>query len=180
LTEDVISSAAEATDLTLVEASSDAHKWRLAGERGYMSVLVDVEKVHALVRGRDHGGFTSVALKDRLQTTDRIARALMAQRHLKTVTVFNPVNCYPTVIVPAEEVERFKREYISLFTLAKQQGRHFRAVKQEFDVAGIRPALDPEKVGATFYRRTVVDESPGDGRRPKRHEPPNQRPIDGP
>jgi len=26
-------------------------------------------------------------------------------------------------------------------------------VKQELDAAGIRPALDPEKVGATFYRR---------------------------
>jgi len=128
-------------------------KWRLAGERGYMSVLVDVEEVRTLVRGPDHGGFTSVALKDRLQTNDRVARALMTQRHLKTITVINPVNRCPTVIVPAEEVKRFEREYVSLFTLAKQQGRHFRKVKQELDAAGIRPALDPEKIGATFYRR---------------------------
>jgi hypothetical protein len=34
-------------------------------------------------------------------------------------------------------------------------------VKKELDAAGIRPALDPGKVGAT---RTVVDESLGDGR----------------
>jgi hypothetical protein len=47
-----------------------------------------------------------------------------------------------------------KREYISLFALAKQQGRHFLAVKKEIDAAGISPALDPEKVGATFYRRS--------------------------
>ena len=52
----------------------------------------------------------------------------------------------------ADEVERFEREYVSLFTLAKQQGRHFRKV--EIDAAGIKPALDPEKVGATFYRRS--------------------------
>jgi EcsC protein family len=43
-------------------------KWRLAGERGYMSVFVDVEEVRALVRGPDHGGFTAFALKDRMQT----------------------------------------------------------------------------------------------------------------
>jgi hypothetical protein len=41
--------------------------------------------------------------------------------------------------------------------LAKQQGRHFRKLKQELDAAGVRPAFAPEKVGATFYRRAAVD-----------------------
>jgi hypothetical protein len=54
------------------------------------------------------------------------------------------------------EVERFQKEYVSLFALAKQQGRHFRAVKQKLDAAGIRPALDPGKIGARFYRRASV------------------------
>jgi hypothetical protein len=128
-------------------------KWRLADECGYMSVLLDVEEIRAQVRGADHGGFTSVALKDRLQIGDRVARALMTQRLLKTVTVVNPVNRCPTVIVPAEEVERFERKYVSLFTLAKQQGRHHMAVKKKLEAAGIKPALDAEKVGATFYWR---------------------------
>jgi hypothetical protein len=57
------------------------------------------------------------------------------------------------VIVPAEEVERFEREYVSLFVLARQQGRHFPAVKKELDAAGIKLALDPKKIGATFYRK---------------------------
>ena len=71
---------------------------RLRGERGYMSVLVDLEEARALVRGPDHGGLTSVELKHRLQIGDRIARALMAQRVLKTLTVVNPVNRCPTEI----------------------------------------------------------------------------------
>jgi hypothetical protein len=50
-----------------------ARKWRLVTERGYMSLLVDVEEIRALVRGPDHGGFTAIALKDRMQTTDRVA-----------------------------------------------------------------------------------------------------------
>jgi hypothetical protein len=133
-----------------------ARKWRLTSERGYLSVMVDIEEVRAQVRGPDHGGFTSVTLKNRLQTTDRVARALMARGHLKTVTVVNPVNRCPTVIVPAEDVVRFEREYVSLFALAKQQGRHFLAVKKELEEAGIEPALDPKKVGATFYRRDEI------------------------
>ena len=88
-----------------------------------------------------------------MQTTDRVARALMVQGHLKTVTVVNPVNRCPTVIVPAAEVERFEREFVSLFALARLLGRHLLAVKKGLEAAGIEPALDPKKVGATFYRR---------------------------
>jgi hypothetical protein len=45
------------------------------------------------------------------------------------------------------------REYVSLFALAKQQGRHFRAVKKELDAAGIEQALVPRKIGTRFCRR---------------------------
>lgn len=40
--------------------------------------------------------------------------------------------------------------------VAKQQGRHFRVVKKELEAAGVEPALNPEKIGATFYRRMDV------------------------
>ena len=30
------------------------------------------------------------------------------------------------------------------------------AVKKQLDAAGIKPALDPKKIGATFYRRNEV------------------------
>jgi hypothetical protein len=121
-----------------------------------MSLLVDVEEVRSMVRGPDHGGFTATALSDRLQTTDRVIRKLIAGGHLKTETVINPINRCPTVIVTAEEAERFEREFVSLFVLGKQQGRHFRAVKKELEAAGVNPAMDPEAVGATFYRKADV------------------------
>lgn len=130
-----------------------AHKWKLASERGYMSLLVDVEEIRALVRGADHGGFTGKALQARLQTTDRVTRNLIAGGHLKTETVIHPINRCPTAIVTAEEVERFEAEYVSLFVLAKQQRRHFRAVKKDIEAGGVKPAMDPDVVGATFYRR---------------------------
>jgi hypothetical protein len=104
----------------------DARKWRLRGERGYMSVLVEIEEVRSLVRWPDHGGLTGIEIKDRLSTTAKVAAALIKHGHLKTITVVNAVNRCPIVVVPVQEVERFAREYISLFALAKQLGRLFR------------------------------------------------------
>jgi hypothetical protein len=108
--------------------------------------------------GSDHGGFTAIALSERLQTNDGVARKL-ADGHLKTETVINPINRCSTVIVTLDEVERFEREFVSLFALAKQQGRHFRAVKKEFETVGIKPAMDPKEVGATFYRRAELQKA---------------------
>jgi len=128
-------------------------KWRLAGERGYMSLLLDLEEVRALVRGPDHGGLTGQAISDRLRVADRVSAALIKHRHLKSITVVNPINRCPTVVVPVREVERFEREYVSLFALARQRVRHFMAVKKELEHAGVEPVFNSRKVGATFYRR---------------------------
>jgi len=122
-----------------------------------MAVLVDVVEVRKLVKGADHGGFTGAALSDRLRTTDRVVRRLIAGGHLKTVTVTNPINRCPIVVVPAEQVEQFERTYVSLFMLAKQWGKHFRLVKKHLEAAGVQPALDPDEVGATFYRRSRLN-----------------------
>lgn len=54
--------------------------------------------------------------------------------------------------MPAEEAERFAAEYISLFALAKQQGRHFLVVKKELDAAGIKPCSIRNRLG----RRSIV------------------------
>jgi site-specific recombinase XerC len=85
-----------------------------------MAVLVDLDEVRSLVRGPDHGGLTGEALKDKLSTTSKVVASLIKHGHLKTMTVVNPV---PTVVVPAEEFERFGKRYVSLFALAKQRAR---------------------------------------------------------
>jgi hypothetical protein len=81
------------------------------------------------------------------------AEPVTAGGHLKTITVANPINRCPTVVVSVEEVERFGQRYISLFGFAKQQGRHFLAVKKELEAAGIKP-----HAGAEDGRRDVLPE----------------------
>jgi hypothetical protein len=52
-------------------------KWRLASERGYMSVLVDVDEVRSLVRGPEHGGLTAMEIKDKLSISSKVVAALI-------------------------------------------------------------------------------------------------------
>lgn len=131
-------------------------KVRLADERGYMSLLVDVEEVRALVRGAEPGGLSAEALGGRLQTRPHVVRKLIAAGHLESETVINPVNRCPMTVVPTAAAEQFEAEFVSLFAIARQQGRHHMAVKKELTAAGVKPAMDPEKVGATFYRRAQI------------------------
>lgn len=130
-------------------------KWvgRQTGVEGYLAVLVDLEEIRSLTRGEDHGGLTPNQVACTIEVHDRVARALIKHGHLATVTVVNPVNRCPQTVVMSEEVERFQREYVSLFALAKERGRHFRKLKLEMDEAGVEPVFDVNKIGATFYRR---------------------------
>lgn len=139
--------------VSLVLDGTVRRKWKLASERGYMSLLLDVEEIRALVRGPDHGGLTGLQIKDKLSTTTKVVAALIKHGHLKSITVVNPINRCPTVVVPVEEVLRFGREYVSLFALARQRRRHFMALKKELQDAAAEPVFNPKKIGATFYRR---------------------------
>ncbi|WGS24115.1 MULTISPECIES: hypothetical protein [unclassified Bradyrhizobium] len=118
-----------------------------------MSLLLDLNEVRTLVRGPGHGGLTGLQIKDKLSTTAKVASALIKHGHLKSITVINPINRCPTVVVPAQEVERFDRKFVSLFAIARQRRRHFLVVKKELQAAGVEPVFDPRKIGATFYRR---------------------------
>jgi hypothetical protein len=109
------------------------------------------------VRGVDHGGLTGFQIKDRLSTTTKVVAALIKHGHLKTVTVVNPISRCPTFVVPVEEVDRFAAEFVSLFALARQQGRHHMAVKKELHAAGVKPTFDPEKIEGTFCQRKVAN-----------------------
>ena len=129
---------------------------RLAGERGYLAVMVAVDEIKTKTRGQDHGGLTLRQAAPLLGCSDNVVRALIDAGHLRTRTVVNPMNKCPQIVVMPAEVERFRSEYVSLFALAKERGEHFRAVKKEVEAAGVVPAFDPEEIEATFYRRRML------------------------
>lgn len=128
---------------------------RLTGTEGYLGVLVNLDEVRELVRGVNHGGLTPAQVAGLLKTGDPVVRALIRLGHIATVATVNPVNRSPQQVVMPSEVKRFGRVFASLYTLAKEQGRHLRTVKKILEAAGLKPAFDPG-IGASFYRRSDV------------------------
>jgi hypothetical protein len=62
----------------------------------------------------------------------------------------------PTRIIEFTEIERFQKEYVSLYHLARSHGQHMPVLKRDLLAKGIRPA-EFESVKATFYRRADVE-----------------------
>jgi hypothetical protein len=105
-------------------------KTKLAGEHGYMSLLLDLEEV----RGPWARSWRAHRAPDQGQAVHHgQGRGRPHQaRPPEDVTVINPINRCPTVVVPAQEVERFDREYVSLFAIARQRRQHFLLVSPCF------------------------------------------------
>jgi hypothetical protein len=127
---------------------------RLIGTDGYLSVLVDVDEIRAKTRGPEHGGVTQCEMTELLCTSDGVVHALIKAKNLKTFIARDPINHCPAVLIRADDAKKFQHKYVSLFALAKERGRHFKAVKNELAAAGVEPAFKRKKIGATFYRRS--------------------------
>jgi hypothetical protein len=134
-------------------------KWvgRLVSERGYLSVLVDVEEIRSHVRGSEPAGVTRRPASKILRTNDTVVDALIKAGKLKTFIGRDPVNRCPQILISFADLERFSQHYVSLFQLADERGQHFRRVLKTLDAEGITPVFDPESIGARFYRKREVD-----------------------
>jgi hypothetical protein len=128
---------------------------RLAGVKGYMSVLVDHKEVAGMIQGPAINGLTARAVEKELKTSTRVVKALVATGFLPTTRHVNPVNRCPVDLVSRADLDAFRAKYATLFDLARERGVHFRAVKAELESKGVQPApeLDSATIGATFYRR---------------------------
>jgi hypothetical protein len=57
-----------------------------------------------------------------------------------------------TTVIPHAEIARFMDTYVSLFTLARQRGKHMPIMLREFAARGVFPAPELDGIGATFFR----------------------------
>ena len=136
-------------------------KWtgRLLGTEGYLSLLVDVREIKLHVRGPEHGGVSLRQVASMLETNDVVVRNLIVTGTLETFMATNPVNRCPQVVVGPAEIARFRETYVSLFQLSRERGKHIKAVRNELNAAGVKPALAPMKMKATFYLRAEIAKS---------------------
>jgi hypothetical protein len=125
--------------------------------RGYMGILIDPKEVVKAVSGEAAPGLSLRVATREIGISDRVLNALIAHGHIASFIALNPVNRCPQTLVATSEIKIFKATYISLHALAKERKIYIGTLKSILDAAGILPVFDPNKVGATFYRRSVVN-----------------------
>lgn len=143
----------------LILARKLAWVGRLPNVAGYLSVLVDINEIKNLVQKAPLPGFTARNIERELKTSTKVVTALIAQKFFRPFTMTHPINRCPVQIVPRDQLKAFQARFVSLTNLAAERGLHFRIVSAELEAAGVRPALDKETYGATFYSRSDLDSS---------------------
>lgn len=129
---------------------------RVAGETGYLSVLVDVTEVRDLVRG-DHGNRLTLArVQSELNTTFAVVDALVRTGILPSERAVSPVNRCPYTAVQRDDLNRFAATYGSLNEIARERATHFSRIKKALGQLGVQPAFGKPQVPATFYRRADI------------------------
>jgi len=129
---------------------------RLASTPGYAALLVDADEIKRHVRGPALDGLTAEMMHLEMHTTARVVNALVAAGHLPTKRVINPLNRCPVDITSRADFDAFRQTYATLFDLARELGVHFRVLSARLKEQGIKPALDKETLGATFYKRADI------------------------
>lgn len=126
------------------------------GQVGFVSVLVDAEEVRPLVTGPAYEGHSLRDLEKLLSAGTYAVKALVEKGFIIATTVKNPVTGWMQPIVGDEDLQRFRQEYVSLHTLARERGEHFARVKKSLVAAGVVPVGDPSELKQTLYRRSDV------------------------
>jgi hypothetical protein len=142
-----------AADVIRLILDGKLETWRVPGVEGYLSVLVDPDKAAKALHGARANGVSLREVARRIETSDRVLDALIAQGHIASFIAAHPVNKHPQTLIAPTEIERFRKEYVSLWGLSKQERILIATMKARLEAAGIKPAFDPEKTGARFYRR---------------------------
>lgn len=129
---------------------------RLAGVRGLGAVLVNFEEIRALTRLPELGGLTPAEAVGALRVNERVMAKLLRLGVFKTFVQRHPIKRNPQVVIPLEEIERFKSEFTSLFLLARERGEHMPILLRKLTALGVQAAPELKGTGATFFRRSAL------------------------
>lgn len=138
--------------LTRVGQSADAS--------GFLSILVDPEEARALLFQRDPSMLSLREVEQLMKTSTLVVKRLIAAGHLQGQMVKNGVTGRKQTVVARENVEGFIETHVSLMTIARENKRPIRGLRDALLSHGIRPALTQDDVGVNFYRRRDVSPPP--------------------
>jgi hypothetical protein len=132
----------------------DKRLWvgRKPDSRGVFGLLVKIDEVRALTARTEIAGILPSYVGQELKIHSTALTKLLKLGVLKTVVQRHPVNGRPMTLISHEEIKRFNAEYVSLFVLARSQGRSMPDLLRQLNALGVKPAF--EGLGASIFRRT--------------------------
>jgi hypothetical protein len=129
---------------------------RLPDVHGLAAILVDIEEIRSLTRLPDLDGLIPAEALRPLRVSSGVMAGLLKAGAFRTTVQRHPTKRNPQTVIPFAEIERFKSEYVSLFTAARSQGKHMPVLLRELRALGIDPVPQFEAVGATFFKRADI------------------------
>ncbi|PWB82886.1 MAG: hypothetical protein C3F11_09465, partial [Methylocystaceae bacterium] len=117
-------------------------KGKLRGAVGFASIVVDLNEIKELLKDPTPDAQALYLVARRLGTSQHVVRAAIENGILSSTVVKNPRNRCPTKAIPNSEVERFQKQFISLFEIARAYGVHHLNMRKTLSEKGIHPAFD--------------------------------------
>ncbi|MBY5439271.1 hypothetical protein [Rhizobium leguminosarum] len=124
------------------------------GRSGLRAIMFNPTEVarHTALPSQD--GMNIVDAAKVLNIPSQILRNLIDTGWVVAEWQLNPVKrCRQRYLQPSV-VEEFKRDYVSLFNLAKEFRKNVGLIRRHLRPLGIFPSISAEAVGATFYHRS--------------------------
>jgi len=126
------------------------------GARGLASLRLDLREVRKKIKLSDHGGISSRAASRSIGVSDLVLMALIRTGHIKAGEVTGRAPSRLRTVIAPEEIQAFKKRYISLYWLANHSGVQIMKLKTRLREAGVAQAITNAEVGSTFYFREDV------------------------
>jgi hypothetical protein len=123
---------------------------------GVSAIMVDPVEVRSMLSVPVEL-LTTRGVRMELGCCREVASALVKSKILPSSKGRHPVNNAGCRMVARAEVEAFKKEFVSLYNLADQVGRHPRGLRTTLSELRVEPSLDPAKTLTLFFRRSDIE-----------------------
>lgn len=124
--------------------------------RGISAIMVDALEVRSVMSAPAQL-LTTRGVRMELGCCREVATALVKSKILPSSKRLHPVNNVRCRMVALSAVEAFKKEFVSLYNLAEEVGRHPRGLRTTLSKLRVKPSLDPEKTRTLFFRRSEIE-----------------------
>ncbi len=134
----------------------DKLKWvgKIKGKSGFSAILVNCDEVRIITKADPLPGLVIADACKAIGLQSRVLEKLIACQAVTTIKALHPLNLAPTRVISEDEIERFKREFVSLYQLSKELGAHMNELNRRLKRQGVLPCF--ADVGASFFRRKHV------------------------